>query len=117
MKVEYYYNKDFINILIKYIDEKKLYSIYKLNNETKYTIDYILDIIISISTNNGNRYTMPINMMSYLKLSQYSLYTKKSIRQFIKKQIIDTNNDNFLKTHIVIGHHYPIIIKELTIII
>ena len=118
MVVEYYYNKDFINILIKYIDENKLYSVYKLNTNLKYTINYILDILISLSiNNNNNRYTLPANIISYLKLSQYSLYSKFSIKQFIKNQIIKTNYDNFLKNYVVIGQDNPNIIKELTIII
>jgi hypothetical protein len=118
MPLEYYYNKEFINILINYIDEHKLYSVYKLNINSKYTINYILDILISLSKNNdNNKYTLPANIISYLKFSQYSLYSKFSIKQFIKNQIIKTNNDNFLKTYIIIGQDNPNIIKELTIII
>ncbi len=121
MSVEYKFNKNFIDILIKYIDEQKLYLVYKLDNETKYTIDYIFNIIKSLSNNNNNnnnnRLSLPINLINYLKLSQYSLYTKKTIRNFIKQQIIKIENDDFLKTYIVIGHEYPNVIKELTVII
>jgi hypothetical protein len=120
---EYYYNKEFIDILIKYLNEKDLHSFYKLNNNTKYTVGYITSIVKAISTNyvnNSHKYTFPINLINYLNLSQYSLYAKRSIVGFIKKQIININNDNnnnFLKTYVVIGHDYPIVIKELTVII
>ena len=117
MITKYNYNTNFINILIKCIDEKKLYSIYKLDNKTKYTIDYILDILISVSKFINNRYSFPVELNIHLNTSNYALHAKKSIKQFIKKQIIDIDNDNFLKTYIVIGYNYPITINELTVVI
>ncbi len=117
MKTEYNFNKEFINILINYIDERKLYSLYKLNNDTKYTVDYLLDIVITLSTKNGYKYVLPHNIMNYLKFSHYGLCSKTSIKQFITKQIINIEDDGFLKTYLAIGHNYPIEIKELTVII
>ena len=116
MKLEYYYNKEFMDILISITNELNLNSLYKLNSEYKYPIDYILDIIISISDKKYFRYNIPMKLINYLNLSQYSSYDKTAIKQCIKKQIKNENNNHILKNYVVIGYN-DIMIKELTIIL
>jgi hypothetical protein len=118
MKKEFNFNKQFIDILINNIEELKLYSMYRLSNDIKYTIDYIFDIIIAISIKKNYNYMFPTDLNKFLANSNYSIYSKYSIKHIIRRQIIEANNNNnFLKKYIVIGNNYPVIIKDLTIII
>jgi len=113
---QFYFNTVFINLMYVHLQDRNLSSIYKLNHEVKYTVDYILATLLVISIKTNNRYKLPTNMIRYLNLSEYVLFTKNSIRNIIKKQII-SSDDTFLKTYIVIGINNPIVIKELTIIV
>lgn len=110
MSSQFYFNSYFIDILYKYLQDKNLLSIYKLEKDVKYTINYILEIILNISNKNYARYKLPLNIVKYFNLSEYSLFSKNIIKNFIKKQIIKKDN-----THIIIGVN-PVI-KELTIIL
>ena len=114
---EYYFNKIFIDILIKCINDKKLNMIYNINNNIKYNINYILDIVLLLSIKNNNRYALPKDILTYFNLSHYVLITKGTIKNYLKKQINNNNIDTLLKTYIIIGNTNPIIIKNLTVII
>lgn len=117
MDSEYYFNKNFITILIEILKYFNLFSNFVLNNETKYTIKDIIDVVVGISEKKNNGFKLPIKLTQYLNISNYSIYSKDKIKQLIKRQIINTNYDNFLKTYIVIGHNYPVLIKELNVVI
>jgi hypothetical protein len=110
MVSQFYFNTYFINILYQYLLDKNLLSTYKLDKDAKYTINYVLDIILNISSKTYSKYKLPLNIVKYFNLSEYSLFSKNIIKNFIKKQIIKKDN-----TYIIIGVNPTI--TELTVII
>ena len=112
------FKNDFIQILIKNIDTKGLRPIHNLNLQAKYTIDYITDVIIAISTKSYTKYKLPTDLSLYLNQPQYSKYSRLTIKKIIKDQKYDSSENNYIfNTYIVIGHDIPINIKELNVII
>ena len=112
MTVQYNFNTNFIDQLYNSIRDKNLLSDYKLSHDCKYNIYYILEIVLLVSSKTNNKYKLPINIVRYFDLSEYSLLSKNSIKNFIKTQII-INNDNYW----IIGVNNPIIIKEITVVV
>ena len=119
MKInEYYFKSEFINILIANINNKGLGSIYNLNTQAKYTVDYIVDILIQISNKSYTRYKLPVDLCTFLGQSQYSKYSRTSIKNFVKDQTFNSSeNNSIFNTYVVIGHDIPINIKQLDVII
>jgi hypothetical protein len=112
--MEYTYRKEFLNILIDEININSLNNLYKLNSDDKYTIIYILDILLSISTQFINKYKLPDVLSQYLSMSNYRKYTISMLKEIIKNQILQYNDYN---NYIIIGKEIPIIINELTVTI
>jgi len=119
MKInEFYFKPEFIEILLKYIDAKSLRTIYNLNTQAKYTVDYMVDVIINISSKCYTRYKLPVELCTFLNLSHYSKYSRTSIKTLVKDQIFDNlKNNSIFNTYVVIGHDIPIQLKELNVII
>lgn len=115
---EFFFKSEFIDILVKHIDTNGLRSIYNLNTNTKYTIDYIIDIVLQISTKSYTRYRLPQDLCTYLNQSQYSKYSRTSIKNFVKDLTFSSSeNNSIFNTYVVIGHDIPINIKQLSVII
>lgn len=111
----YYFKEEFINILIENINSKNLKTIYNLNKDSKYNINYILGILTNISKYSYTSYELPNNLSQYLSKPIYSKYKKCSLRDIIKSQIITDNN--IYNNYVIIGDDSPILINELTVII
>jgi hypothetical protein len=120
MKInEYYFKPDFIEMLLKQIDIKSMRPIYNLNSQAKYSIDYIVDIIMNISTKSYTRYRLSPELCQFLgpNFSQYGKYSKTAIKQIVKEQIFDNSSNNTIfNTYVIIGHDIPINIKELNVV-
>lgn len=113
--MEYIYKTEFMNILIDNINIKGLKTIYNINKDGKYNINYILDILINISKAYSNlNYEIPNNLSQYLSKSIYTKYKVAKLKEIIKTQILCNNNDIF-NNYVIIGNNTPIIIKELTV--
>jgi hypothetical protein len=112
------FKNDFIEILIRNIDQKNLRAVYNLNSQAKYTIDYIVDVIIAISTKSYTRYKLPADLCNYLNQSQYSKYSRTSIKTVVKEQTYNSSgNNSIFNTYVVIGHDIPVNIKQLNVVI
>ena len=74
------------------------------------------NIILTFSTQSYQRYKLPSSLITFLKGSIYTKYSKNQLKYFIKQQIFVKDND-FVKNYIVINNDIPIIIKELNVII
>ena len=112
------FKNDFIEILIRNIDQRGLRAVYNLNSQAKYTIDYIVDVIIAVSTKSYTRYKLPADLSQYLNQSQYSKYSRTSIKTFVKDQTYNSSgNNSIFNTYVVIGHDIPINIKQLNVVI
>lgn len=110
--MEYTFKPEFINILKKYICSNNLYTLVDGN---KYTIMYILDLILTISTKINNRYRLPDNLSEYLLIAPFTKYSIIYIKEIIRKQIV--SDDKILDNYIIIGKEVPEIIDELTVTI
>jgi len=114
--MEYNFNKNFIDVLTKIVDDKQLSSIYKLNANIKYSVEYIHKIICNISIVRYRRIIINQSLIIYFNISQYTHVTATSLRKYIKNQITKvTDITTFVKTYIVLNHNYPNAIKELTV--
>ena len=110
MVSEFYFNTYFIDIIYQYLHDKNLLTLHKLDKNVKYSINYILNIILKISNKSYSKYKLPSNIVKYLNLSEYSFLSKNMIKNYIKQQIIKKDH-----SYIIIGINPEI--KELTIII
>ena len=118
IKSECYFNKNFIQILINLINEKRIYSTYKLNIHIKYSIDYICNIIKIISTkSNSNRYLIPQELCTILNVRNNVALSMCIIKKYVREQIIQTNIDICKNNYLIIGDNSPIVIKELIVIL
>lgn len=119
MKInEFFFKSDFIEILIRHIDSRGLRSVYNLNANTKYTIDYVVDIVLQISNKSYTRYKLPQDLCTYLNQSQYSKYSRTSIKNFVKDLTFSgSENNSIFNTYVVIGHDIPVNIKQLNVVI
>jgi hypothetical protein len=114
--MEYTFNKNFINILKQCIGEKHLN--YNIDTDTNYKLDYIIDIVLAISTiKPRNKYTLHSTLATYFNMLSWAPYSITKIKSIIKKQIIIANDNNLLNNYVVINHNYPIDIKELVVIV
>jgi hypothetical protein len=78
--IEYNFKPEFLNILIQNIETKSLGTIYNINQNAKYQIDYIIDVILAVSSREySTRYRLPTNLAKYLNESEYSKYSKSTI--------------------------------------
>jgi len=113
---EYHFNPDFLSVLITHINNKHLSPIYTINLNQKYSMEYILVIVNAISTISYNKYKLPDDVSQVLNQSIYAKYSRTSLKQLIRTQIItNTDHEHFLNTYVVIGNDIPVIIKELTV--
>ena len=110
------FEPDFINLLSNILIQKNLTNVTELKYNTKYTVNYITNIIIDISTKKNTKFTLHPGLIDYFKVSLYSSFTKQFIKTLIKQQIINPINDSFLNTYIIIGYDIPITVNELTVI-
>jgi len=113
---EFHFKQDFINLLLTHIDAKLLRNVYNINTNTKYTIDYILDIMIAISSKSYARFRIPTDLAKYFKESEYSKFSRTSLKSLIKTQILYATDNSFFNTYVVIGHDIPVTIKELVVV-
>lgn len=115
---EYTYKPEFLNIILNRIKHLKLTNVYNINLSSKYSIDYMTEVVLAISRKIYNRYRLPADLAEYLHKSPYSRFSKSSLKSIIKSQECKTFKDNtFFNTYIVIGHVVPISIKELSVVI
>lgn len=118
MKItEFNFKHDFLNILIDHLNEKGLRSVYNINVDAKYNIDYIVNVITAISNPSYSRFKIPQKLAEYFKESIYTKYSKTSLKSLVKKQLFTSNTDSFFNTYVIIGNDIPITIKELTVVV
>ena len=116
MKVsEYTFQSEFINLLLNILNKQDLRTIYNLNHNAKYSIDYIVDVIIAISQKSYNRYRFPDILANHLKESPYSKFSRTYIKNLVKLQLTTNTDNTFFNTYVVIGHDVPVTIKELVV--
>ena len=116
MKVsEYTFQSEFINLLLNILTTQGLRTIYNLNQNAKYSVDYIVDVIIAISQKSYNRYRIPDNLANHLKESPYSKFSRTYIKNLVKLQLTTNTDNTFFNTYVVIGHDIPVTIKELVV--
>ena len=113
---EHTFKPEFINTLLAILDEKGIRSIYNLNTNAKYSIDYLTDVIIAISQKSYTRYRIPENLANYFKESLYCKFSRTSIKNLVKQQLGSCTNDSFFSTYVVIGYDLPITIRELEVV-
>ena len=115
---EFYFKSESIDILEKHIDSKGLRAVYNLNVNTKYTIDYIVDVVLQISNKSYTRYKLPLDLCTYLNQSQYSKYSRTSIKNFVRDlTFTGSENNSIFNTYVIIGHDIPVNIKQLNVIV
>ncbi len=114
MIAQYNFNVFFIDIINKLILEKNIQSKYILNSNIKYTINYILNIILKLSIKCNNRYEVPSKIIKHFELEVYILLSSNCIRRQIKKQILNDEN-SFTQRYIIVGVKPKI--NTLTIVI
>lgn len=115
---EYTYKPEFLNIIFKHIRDKNLTNVYNINLSSKYSLNYMTDVVIAISTKTYSRYRLPDDIAEYLHKSPFSRFSKTSLKNLIRSQHCDSFKDNtFFSTYVVIGHDVPVSIKELSVII
>ena len=114
----YKFNPNFIDILDKCIHDKNLLQ-YELVYTEKYTIDYIVSIILKLSEiTNKFKYKLPYILFNFMtKYSQMPLEISR-IRLCIKKQIIKEIDNTFLiNNYLIINNDEYKSITQLTIIL
>jgi hypothetical protein len=114
----YKFNPNFINILEKCIHDKNLLQNELLHTE-KYTIDYILSIVLKLSEiTNKFKYKLPYILVNFMtKYSNMPLELSK-IRLYIEKQIVKVIDNTFLtKNYLIINNDEYKSITQLTIIL
>lgn len=115
---EHTYKPEFLNIISKHVKDRNFTDVYDINMSRKYSLDYITDVVLAISSSKYNKYKLPTDLAEYFHRSEYIRYTKTSLKDIIKSQQCETSQDNtFFNTYIVIGHDIPISIKELSVVI
>jgi hypothetical protein len=112
----YIFLPEFIKLLSNILDSKNIENVYNLNHNVKYSIEYIRDIIITISEKSYSRYRLHNKLAAYLKESAYSKYSKTDIKNLIKQQLAIIIDDPFFEIYIIIGYDIPIDFKELNVI-
>jgi hypothetical protein len=117
MKVtEFNFKPEFINILITHLDAKSLRPVYNINPNAKYTVDNIIEIIAAISQKCYTRYRLPGDLARYFKESEYSKFSRTSLKTLVKNQFLTTTDNSFFNTYVVIGYDVPITIKEMVVV-
>lgn len=106
------FNPKFINIINESIDitnyNKKIY-IKKLNIDNYYTINYIINVIINISIKLDKLFTLPTDLLKYLKYSNknvhYNTFNLREINEMINYEIVSREITNkFSNTYITIDN-------------
>jgi hypothetical protein len=113
---EHVLKHEFINLLLNILDSKGLRTIYNLNCNAKYSIDYIVDVIIAVSQKAYTRFRIPNELATYFNESIYSKYSKTYLKTLIKQQLSTTTDNLFFNTYVVIGHDVPVTIKDLQVV-
>ena len=116
MTTSYIFKKELLNILIKHINLNGI-TAYSINLNEKYTINYIYQIIIKISTQYYLKYMLPTDLSAYFNKSSNCKLKPSIIKNLLKSEYYIANNDSFLKTYVVIDHDIHKPIKELTVFI
>jgi hypothetical protein len=117
---EHYFKEEFITILINIINSKNLNAIYNIDKNVKYSIEYITDIIITVSNKYGyNKYKLLPELANFLNKSTITRFTRSGIKSIVKSLIISCDKDNtsFINKYVVIGHDIIKHINELNVII
>jgi hypothetical protein len=119
MNKQFKFKHELLTILINKLNSNNLIMTYPLNLNCTYTIDYITDIITNSSTIFSTRYSLFQELATLFNVSIYSKYSRNSIKGYVRLYIMETSNNNdFLKTYVVIGNDNLIPpLKELNVII
>jgi hypothetical protein len=112
---EYTFQPELINLLSTILDSKGLRSVYNLIPSAKYSIDYIVDVIIAVSQKTYTRYRIHNDLANLFKESSYSKYSRTSLKSFVKKFLSSQTDNSFFNTYVIIGHDVPVTINELTV--
>ena len=106
-----------INTINNIIIKTDLHSKYKLQGNIKYSVEYILKIIIMTSTKTFNgKYKLHPDLCAYLKVDNYVKYSITGIKNIIKNQIINIDY-NYINKYVVIGYDVPCNITELNVVL
>jgi len=118
---EHYFKEEFITILINIINSKNLNAIYNIDKNVKYSIEYITDIIITVSNkiNWIKKYKLLPELANFLNISTITRFSRSGIKSIVKSLIISCDKDNtsFINKYVVIGHDIIKHINELNVII
>ena len=119
MNKQFKFKHELLTILINKLNSNNLINTYPLNLNCTYTIDYITDIITNSSVVFSTRYKLFQEVATLFNTSIYSKYTRNTIKNYVKLYIMEmSNNNDFLKTYVVIGNDDIIpSLKELNVII
>jgi hypothetical protein len=116
---EYYFDNEFVKVLASNISAKNLKTLYDINTNTKYTLDYMVEALAAVCNNHYGRLRLPQNLSEFMHQSEYQKYSKHKLKTLIKQYMLKTNNSNnsFFNTYVVIGYDVPVPITELHIVI
>ena len=112
----YLFHIDFINVINGIIINTNLDSKYKLNNNNRYTIEYLLEIIIKSSSKLYSRFKLHKDLCTYIKVHEHNRYSITGIKYIIKNQTTNIDH-NFVNKYVVIGYDIPFNITELNVVL